>query len=831
MGANIAKIVTLLMLIMILLVGGLMYKVYVDGQMNSVKQTISRIANAASNGVDGDQIENYAKTLKEDGGYMKVFNYLSDIKTSGSEQHVYIIASHSDTEYVFLAEGAVNRDRATITSWLGDIDKKENFPGAADAISSATTIISEPYMYNGDELITVFAPIKNSAGKVVALLGMDSNVKLFLKEVNEHMVKNFMVIGIIVTVVFLIMFVAASAIIRKRITVPVQELKKAAEDIAAGNIDIEIHANSNNELGDLADSFRNMVEVLRSMEETVQQVKTWAINGEHRRGTDRNELLNGSYLNIVRGLNHVMKAFSARLDSVPLPLTIVDTEYNTLFMNKAALRISELNQEQVLGRKCYECLNTSVCNTEDCPAKRALKEDRMVDVQLTIGESEYQTYIAPFADENDKVIGFIEMSADQTDVRNAQYEAERQAQQVAHRIKVAEKQADYQKDCVDHVIFSLERLSRGDLSYTSSIKNKDEDTKDIFDSFLKISYSLETSCRNIKGYIDELSDVLRRVADKNLDVMIDQDYKGDFSELKNSINNILRTLNRVFGEISGATGQVQTAATQVANSSQILAEGASEQSNSVSEINTTIIKVADETRNNAENAVHANGISVKAMDDAEDGSAQMHEMISAMEEIKRSSHKIAEIIKVIDEIAFQTNVLALNAAVEADRAGEHGRGFAVVADEVRNLAAKSAEAAKETTDMIADSLLKVEAGVSIANKTSGALSKIVEGVTSTADIVRTIADASKRQAAGIVLIENSIEKISKVTKSNVEEADQTASASHQMSEQSQVLREMIKEFRLRDVKDLRERRPTRKRKNRKAIPTEEKLLLNQPDNE
>ena len=156
----------------------------------------------------------------------------------------------------------------------------------------------------------------------------------------------------------------------------------------------------------------------------------------------------------------------------------------------------------------------------------------------------------------------------------------------------------------------------------------------------------------------------------------------------------------MLSSISSAAVQVASGAKQVSDSSAALSHGAAEQASSIEELSASVDEISAQTNRNAEHAEEANRIAETARQDAEKSSVQMQAMLSAMDEINRSSNNISKIIKVIDDIAFQTNILALNAAVEAARAGQYGKGFAVVAEEVRNLAARSANAAKETTDMI-----------------------------------------------------------------------------------------------------------------------------------
>ena len=229
-----------------------------------------------------------------------------------------------------------------------------------------------------------------------------------------------------------------------------------------------------------------------------------------------------------------------------------------------------------------------------------------------------------------------------------------------------------------------------------------------------------------------------------------------------------------------------------------LSQGATEQASSIEELTASIEQVSTQTKINAENASKANGMAEQAKNYAVTGNEQMKEMLKAMDEINESSNNINKIIKVIDDIAFQTNILALNAAVEAARAGQYGKGFAVVAEEVRTLAGRSANAAKETTALIEDSIKKSEEGTRIARETAEALEKIVDSVESVSKLVSDINNASNEQAVAISQINQGVMQVSQVVQENSATSEESAAASEELSGQADLLYELISRFRLRE---------------------------------
>jgi methyl-accepting chemotaxis protein len=350
------------------------------------------------------------------------------------------------------------------------------------------------------------------------------------------------------------------------------------------------------------------------------------------------------------------------------------------------------------------------------------------------------------------------------------------------------------KDLTDDVKMLGEAAVNGNLEIRGEVDKFEGGYRTIVEGF---NNTLDAMIRPVT----EAEAVLKEMAQGNLQIGMTGEYHGNHATLKEAINSTLDSLTEVLNEISQATEQVSAGAGEVSKSSQVLSQGASEQASTMEQITASITQIAAQTKKNAHNANQANELALAAKEKAVQGNDHMKEMLQAMNEINVSSANISKIIKVIDEIAFQTNILALNAAVEAARAGQYGKGFAVVAEEVRNLAARSANAAKETTDMIEGSIKKVESGTQIANQTADALNHIVEGVAKTTELVGEIAVASNEQATGIAQINQGIMQVSQVTQSNTATAEQSAAASEELSGLSDMLRQNVARFRIKDLKN------------------------------
>ncbi|GHU79019.1 hypothetical protein FACS1894191_0880 [Clostridia bacterium] len=265
-----------------------------------------------------------------------------------------------------------------------------------------------------------------------------------------------------------------------------------------------------------------------------------------------------------------------------------------------------------------------------------------------------------------------------------------------------------------------------------------------------------------------------------------------------AINDMVNSSSGMISEIRVSASQVASGSQQIAQASQNLATGASEQAATIEEFSASITEIqslADENAKVAAEAMEHTRDAERLMGECTDA---MDQMLTAMHSIDDSSKDISKVIKVIDDIAFQTNILALNAAVEAARAGQHGKGFAVVADEVRNLASKSAEAARETADLIAGSSRSVAEGSAIVDKVNGSLQAVSSISQQNAASIASLRATSAQQSESMAEVSSSITQLSSVVQANSATAEETAASSEEMSAQSAVLDQIVSRFRLKD---------------------------------
>lgn len=343
---------------------------------------------------------------------------------------------------------------------------------------------------------------------------------------------------------------------------------------------------------------------------------------------------------------------------------------------------------------------------------------------------------------------------------------------------------------INDVVTVADQLSGGDFSVTLTAPYTDE-IGTLADTFTRMATSL-------KAIIADITCNLKKMAEGNFNISMDADHVGDFKEIETALMAVVKDLTVTLTEIDEASEAVASGASQIADGAQALTDGATDQASALNELQSTISDVSQQVEKNAENAGVANDKAKIVGKDIISSNDQMQSVVKAMETISESSQQIGSIINTINDIAAQTNLLALNASIEAARAGEAGKGFAVVATQVGQLAAESAEAAKNSSELIIQAINAVDEGKQAVADTA---SKLLGSVDKTEELVTYIAEitaASERQSEALSQISQAADQIAAVVQENTAMAEESSASSEELSAQADKLKELIQAFELLD---------------------------------
>ena len=345
-------------------------------------------------------------------------------------------------------------------------------------------------------------------------------------------------------------------------------------------------------------------------------------------------------------------------------------------------------------------------------------------------------------------------------------------------------------------------LSEGRLDQRLKLEREDE--------IGVMARALDAFADDLKRNIDDMATAMQKMSEKDMTARITSEFKGDLARIKTALNATGEALEKSLQQVSVSSEQVAAASEQIGTGSQTLAQGTSEQASSLEEVSSNLQELTSMTKQNTTNAREAKGLADGARSGVSSGVESMKNLSSAVERIKKSSDDTAKIVKTIDEIAFQTNLLALNAAVEAARAGDAGKGFAVVAEEVRNLAMRSAEAAKNTANLIEESVKNAQDGVKLNAEVTKGLEEINKQVQKVGEVMAEIAAASDQQSQGIDQVNSAVQQMNQITQQNAATSEESASAAEELSSQAQELQAMVLTFKIGDSERRDGRRPAPK---------------------
>ncbi|MCL2168955.1 MAG: methyl-accepting chemotaxis protein [Defluviitaleaceae bacterium] len=551
---------------------------------------------------------------------------------------------------------------------------------------------------------------------------------------------------VVIAVIGVIVGVAMALIVASGVSKPVNRLVKLVDDVVAGNLNINMDesAITNNELGVLTKDIYMLINTIKNINDELRVFsKEIGVNGDYEYRMDFNKY-KGAYKDLIREVNEAVDG----------------AEVESWVMMEAI---------QSIGKGEFDI------TPQLLPGKRRVVNEAL-DVFLTcIRRVVEQTNLMI---EAAAVRGDMEFHVEEHGFEGGWLEIMKGLNQIA--------------EAVDRPIVeirdAMHNLSQGKFD-KKVVGNHAGDFKVIKDA---VNVTIDT----LKGYVNEIAKVLTAMSAGDLRSSIKDDYKGDFMPIKTSINDISETLRKAMSEISSAAKYVAEGADKITTNAIELADGSSKQAVSLEELNTAVELIDQQTKQFAIDANDVSQISKKSTENALEGNESMSDMLTAIEGIKESSGNISSINKTIQDIAFQTNLLALNASVEAARAGVHGAGFAVVADEVRTLAMRSQQSASETTELIEDSISRVERGVVVANATSGSLEAILTSSKEVTELIDNITKTATDQADMISQISATLLHTANTVQDNSKFAQDAAATAEELNSQSQMLQEFVAFFKL-----------------------------------
>jgi len=544
----------------------------------------------------------------------------------------------------------------------------------------------------------------------------------------------------------------------------IKSVANAAEAIATGNLAVEVESKSNKDI--LSLSFHQMIKTLRTRADEAMQMAQGNLDVDISIAFEK-DVLGQAMATMRDNLKKSKFEIDNIIKSIGAPMFVTDADLKITMINDAALKATGYNRSEVVGKiTCADLCRTDICNTPNCTIRRCMSAGQVVsgEVEITTREGKkvpVASVCSALFDEEGEAYGGMEIIVDQTE----------------------------QKETLREVACLIEAAKDGRLEERAEIGDSKGDYRILREGINRMLDSVVEPIR-------EAASVLERVSERDLTVRMKGNYKGDYAKIKENLNGAVQNLDDSLQRVTVAAEQVTSASTQISTSSQALAQGASEQASSLQEVASSLQEMASMTNQNANSAKEARSLSESARESVNGGMSNMNQMSDAISKIKASSDETSKIIQTIDEIAFQTNLLALNAAVEAARAGDAGKGFAVVAEEVRNLAMRSAEAAKNTADMIDKSVKNAEEGVSINQEVVRSLEEIHTQANKVGEMMAEISAASDQQNQGVEQINTAVDQMNQVTQQNASSSQQSASAAEELSGQAEEMGNMVSAFRL-----------------------------------
>jgi methyl-accepting chemotaxis protein len=503
----------------------------------------------------------------------------------------------------------------------------------------------------------------------------------------------------------------------------------------------------------------NIQSILKKLIQQIKDLAQAAVTGKITQRAHVDDI-NFEFQGIPLAINQMLDAFVGMFDAVPIPIMIIDKEYNIQYINPAGSKLDNKTPVELLGTKCYSHFRTNDCHTERCACTRTMQMRTKVTSETisNVGNKNLNIlYSATPIMQDNNVVGALEIVVDQTEIKRA--------------MARIEKISSYQDTEVQKIKEALEKLSIGMVQIIAQANPADEDTLDTRIKFEEIYKAIN----RLKEANQQIIEKAKAIARGDLTVSIQK--RSDEDELMQALEEMVAANSKTITEFKLAIENIVEASQALQSVAVQISEGSTEQASSTEQVSSSMEQMVSNINQNADNARQTEKIALQASADIAEGNKAVMTTVEAMK-------RIAEKISVIGEIAEKTDLLAINAAIEAARAGEQGKGFAVVAAEVRKLAESSQAAAKEINELARNS-------VRIADESGNLLQRIVPDIQKTAVLVQEIAAASLEQNEGANQVNNAIIQLNAVTQKNAAAAEEMSSSAEELASQAEQLKEII----------------------------------------
>ena len=783
------RVIAMILVIVLLVaipIGTFAFIVYRNDSIDMHRQTAISIAQSLSIFIDPDEflwaIENNEKNTY----YIALQNQFDRVKADTGASFLFAGIADDNLGMITFMEALLPTD--TRTADLNTIVPTEVFPPEffnAQRLGVAGASYAIPSGVDDTTVIAAYAPIFDRYMRPIGVVGVTLDLNYVLADSNAFVLTiALIIIGVLVIIIWLpIIFV------KYYVRDPLDRLSYAADQISKGDISLNFKPEKSDEINQIVRAFQKIIVNMDIIKDNFAEAENAIKHGfvYHKLEDTR---LEGVFANVLHMTNSIIYEFVDVLNLFTEPIVVTDENLKIIFANDIIKKLTEKENLDVEGLDLNELLNDDLASHPAVIDALKTGEPQLeVWIKLQLNPSklyDLEFNCIPFGPQGNygssgEIYGLIMLLTNISHIGDMQ--------------RTSEKINTYRQSRTEELVENIvEAFEKGNLAITIPPSVYDEDTKIAAMELEGIERVVLNATGTIKSYVDEISAMLREIADNNYDISINRKYAGDFGHISDSINMIIQSVSVLIGQIQQVSLEVENGSTNITLSEHDFITNFQGQLKIVDEVTDASNKLMEKANRNAQDAKFASDLSTRVQGFAEEGSHHMKEMSEAMRAIIQSSKEISSIVSVIESIAFQTNLLALNASVEAARAGDHGKGFSVVAEEVRNLAERSDKAAKETAKMLAQSLSHVDLGAAKSVQTAGALRSIVEAASATAEAVASIVRESDEQVEEVSKIRGNIELVHLSVKEDINTVENNAATSEALLTQAKTLKSLVERF-------------------------------------